>query len=1084
MFLHRSNRSERLVDRLAEVVRAPLADPLQPEVIVVQSKGMERWLAMELSSRLGVWANAEFPFPRRLLEQVYTTVLGEEKGAAAAFEQRALMWSIGALLPELIDAPAFEPIARYLAADPGARLRIQLAERIARVFDDYAVYRPELLLRWQRGEEQDWEALLWRALVARHGHGHQAVRAERLLAALERAPGAIAGLPARVCLFGIASLPPLYLSVLSALSRHLEIHLFLLSPSREYFAETSVGHPLLRSLGRLGREFQELLEERTQYVEDERDLYVDPASDSLLHALQSDILHLRERGASAHDAACLPIAAGDDSLAIHVCHGPMREVEVLHDQLTALLQDERLQPHEIAVMTPDIEIYAPVIEAVFGQSSGRPPIPYSVADRKSRGTHEVVLAFHALLDALQSRMSAGTVLDLLSFECIRRRFGIDSEQVDTLRAWVEESGVRWGVDAAHRAEVGQPELGDNTWRFGLDRMLLGYAMQGRERALYAAVLPYDPIEGGSAELLGGLAELCERLFGHRRGLGAPAQVRPLCERLSLLLSDMVDASGPSAREHELLRSALGAVADAADAAGFGGEIDLDTLRRQLESTLDEGLPARGLLSRGVTFCQLVPMRSIPFKVVCLIGMNDGVFPGPNPVLGIGRLNGPDRQRGDRSRRDDDRYMFLEALLGARERLIVSYVGRSIRDNAALPPSVLVGELLDAIASGFTPEGEASAADALARRARIEERLCVVHRLHAFSPRYFEAGADEPGASRLFSYSERDCEGARALLPGAPRSDPPLISGPLPPQDELREITLEELTSWVTVPIRSFCQRQLGLFLGEDLAPLSDREPIALEGLPKWQLGTELLRQRLTGADPQLLPAIARARGELPLGTVGALAAEEVLREVDTLARAALRLRGGERLPALPLAVEVDGVRITGTLHGLWPGGQVDASYSKVGRRFELTHFIRHVALNGELARHPRAGYPRRSALVAPTRDRGEIAEVGFAPIEDPDAILRVLLEIVRAARRAPLPFVYEAAREYAERAFDPRRPGLTDGLKRAEDAFGARFGASEDAYVKLFYPTFASLIRVEGPSSFTALAERVFAPFYRNRSVA
>lgn len=1085
MFLHRSNHSERLVDRLSEVVRRPLVDPLAPEVIVVQSKGMERWLAMELSARLGVWANARFPFPRHLLEQVYDAVLGEQAQAAVAFGDRTLTFSVAALLPDLLAEPAFAPLARYLDGDDG-RLQFQLAQRIARVLDDYGVYRPELLLRFERGEEQGWEALLFRALCARHGSLHPAARADRLLQALSRASTEpLAGLPERVCLFGISSLPPLYLSLLSALAPHVELHLFLLSPSREYFgdlrkaragtaqAEAPVGHPLLASLGRLGREFQELLEERTGYREDERDLYVDPGRGTLLRAVQSDILHLRDAAAPR-----LPIAADDDSIAIHVCHGPMREIEVLHDQLTALLEDSRLAPHDIAVMAPDIELFAPVIEAVFGQSSGRPQIPYSVADRKTKNTHEAVNALFSLLDALQSRMTASTVLDLLGFECVRRRFGIDSEELERVRAWVEESGVRWGVDAAHRGEVGQPELAQNTWRFGLDRMLLGYAMQGRGRELYSGVLPYDPIEGSAAELLGKLATLCERLFEQRGALAMPRPVARYCADLGRLVDDMLDLGPTGAHELELLRSALFGLAEAAHAGGFGAAIDLRSLRVQLERTLDERLPARGLLTRGVTFCQLVPMRSIPFQVVCLIGMNDGAFPGPNPVLGVGNLSDTGKRPGDRSRRDDDRYMFLEALLCARRKLIISYAGRSIHDNRVLPPSVLVSELIDTVAAGFEPAGSEPDAAPLDRRAAIEARLCVQHRLHAFSPRYFEADSDGP----LFSYSARDCEGSRAR--SGPRRQRPLLQTPLPVSAALTELTLDELCAWLTHPIRTFAQQQLGLHMGIDLAPLEDREPVALDALDSWKLGNGLLELALAGAEPSELLPIARARGELPLGTLGELECEQILPHALALSRATLQHRRGERLDPLPLAIDVDGLRITGALHDLFPGAHLTTSYSKVGKRFELVHFLKHVLLCCAQARDPQPGYPQRSVVVARGEGAGEIRVVEFEAMFDPEATLRALLALVRAGRTWPLPFTYDAGRAYAGCVFENGRD-RDAALRVAQRVFDdERIGDANDDYVKLFYPSFERLAQGASPHTFPEIATAVFEPFYRHRSLA
>ena len=354
MHVHRSNRTETLVDVLAAVVARPVGDATAPECIVVQGKGMERWLSMQLAQRFGVWANPLFPFPRKLIERAITVVLGPEGAPSACFEPETLMWAIAALLPAHLERPEFAPIRTYLTDDERGTKRSALAQRIADTFDQYVVYRPQMVIEWERGAGADWQAVLWRALVARYGATHIAARAAAFLAGVPTTPPR--GFPTRVSIFGISTRPPLYLQLPAALSAQVEIHLFLLSPSREYWADVrsqretiraharrgattdtldvTEGHPLLASLGRLGRDFQQVLEATGEYEETEADLYHDPGTGSMLATLQSDILRLVHRGRGG-DGAPLPHRRDDDSISVHACHGPMREVEVLHDQLLA-----------------------------------------------------------------------------------------------------------------------------------------------------------------------------------------------------------------------------------------------------------------------------------------------------------------------------------------------------------------------------------------------------------------------------------------------------------------------------------------------------------------------------------------------------------------------------------------------------------------------------------------------------------------------------------------------------------------------------------------------------------------------------
>ena len=1115
MFLHRSNRSERLVDELAEVVRAPLRDPFAPELIAVQSKGMERWLALELSARLPVWANARYPFPRHLLDAVFDAVLGEAPELHAPFAEQALSWSIAAQLPGLLAAPGFTSVARYLDGDhDGARL-LALSARLAHVFDDYGVYRPELLRAWaageqvgehdagssERGAERGFEPVLLRALLQRHGAGHLPARAERCVAAMQSGRYAPHALPQRLCLFGITSLPPLYLEVLHALAQHVETHLFVLSPSRAYFAElgrtraepfapagaldapdepdgndaNDGGHPLIASLGKLGRDLQQLLEQHGQYREHERDLYVDPGRGCLLHALQSDLLALENRGAPGAEPR-LPIAEGDDSIAIQICHGAMREVEVLHDQLVAMLEDETLEPHQIVVMVPEIEAYAPAIEAVFGAHSGRPAIPFSLADRRTRSTHALVDALFALIETLRGRMSAGAVLDLLGLDPIREHSGIAVEELGRVREWVEESGIRWGVDAAHRVREGQPAFAHNTWRFGLDRLLLGLALPGRDHALYGETAPLDDVEGSDGELLGKLSALCERLFAEQEALAAPRALDAWERDLERVMTAFLADQPATAPERESIRSALAALRGDAERAGFTAEVDVRSLLGLLEQRLDARLPARGLLARGVTFCQLVPMRSIPFEVVCLLGMNDGAFPRPSTPLSFDRMAEHGKRRaGDRSPRDDDRYMFLEALLCARRRLLISYVGRGIHDNRARPPSVVVGDLLDAIAQGFEPAGLPATTGAAARRKALNARLCVEQRLQSFSPRYFNG--EDP---RHFSYARHAARAAQALLSA---SRTPRAPGAVRVTSEpVRELTLDELVRFLGAPVRAFAQRRLGLYLGDELVPPPAREPVELDALEKWQLKEELLRAGLRGeALDALLPAL-RASGALPLGSVGNVVYRKLCAAIEPLAREARAEQAGEALAPLPVALELGSLRLHGTIGELWSRARVEASASRPGRRFELACFVQHVVLCCQLARTPLPGYPAQSVLLAADKD-GKVETTRFATPSQPEPLLRALLALYEAGQSAPLPFEYLVSRAYAECLC--KGGSEQDAIEKAASKFSEQQQRESivkpDAYVLTFYPRFDDLLHARGVPSFVEIARTIFDPFFMLR---
>jgi exodeoxyribonuclease V gamma subunit len=1022
--LHRSNRTEALAGMLARVLETPLRDPLARECIVVQRRGMERWLAMQLAERHGICAGVEFLFPRRFLrERLFAPLLGADAAGPEVFEPARLTWEIAALLPALTGEPSFAQVRGYLEHDPSPRRRLALARRIAEVFDDYALYRPELVRRWEAGAEPaDWQAQLWRALIARRGALHGAALVERASEQLARADPDAARLPERVCVFGLSSLPPLYLSALRALAERREVHVFALAVARP----GAKLHPLLASLGRTGREFHDQLEAHGAITVEES--WSDPLAPapSILRRLQADLLAPR--------AATEPFdaAPGDASLSVHVCHGAMREAEVVRDQvLDAFAADPSLGLHDVAILTPDVATYGPLLEAVFACQDAPQRLRLSIADRAPLQADALAQALDAAVGLVRGRMGAAEVMDLLGRECVRGRFELAGADLEVLRGWVERSGIRWGVDAEHRAREGQPRLAQNTWRRGLERLLLGWAA-GQDARL-GEVLSEPCASAGPIELLARFAGFCETLFTLRERL---LEARPAGEwagELALALERLVDSSTAEAAEQERrLRGVLERVSAAARASGFGDPVPLEAYWAEVRRALSETAhaPTHAFLSGAITVCELVPMRSLPFRVVAVLGLGDEAFPRRELRPDFDRL-AREPVRGDPSRRDEDRELFLEALLCARDRLILAYPGRSPRDGAELPPSVVVDELLDVLGAGFRRDGQPL----------DRQRLPLVHPVHPFSPRYFSG--EDP---RLFSFDARAQRACAAA--GPPVLPRPFLEGELPADPKpLLEVSLEELGSFLRHPARWFCQHRLGLSLGPLDGPLEEREPLELDALERWSIGSELLAARLGGGDPAHTLEAVRLRGELPPGQLGNWQGIHLLEEAEQRWQKALATGRGLAARAVEIDAPLGSVQIRGRLTGLdADGALVSIQFGRLERAREVPVWVRHVAANWAL------GPTRTWMFGAPAQDGGPSA-VGFEPVSEPAVLLAEWLHWLEEGGRRPLPLYCEASRVYAAR----RLGGATAGeaLASARSCFEreahlpAPPGESSDPYVAL-----------------------------------
>ena len=990
---HQSNRLERLMDALEGVIAVPPEAVFAPETVLVQSQGMARWLAMEIARRQGICANLDCPFPAayawRLLSQAGDCA--EDSPYAPA----ALAWSIFAILAERGREAVFAPVAAYVEGeDPEARL-FGLARQVAQVFDIYLLYRPELLERWSAGDRDEgharWQAALWRALEERHGPCHRVVLHRRFMEMVDDDFLDRAGVPARLALFGIPALPPALVELFAAVSRSRDVHVFSLVPCREFWFDLVDEKALLRvaatgeagalhleqgcrllvGLGRVGREYQTLLQEIEPQVDEQ--YFETPSTDTALGRVQADLLDGRPPAPGAG------LDADDHSIEIVAAHSPMREVEILADTLRRMLDEEDdLEAGDLLVMTPDIDRYAPLVEAVFG--SGEVNLPYAVADRPPVSALE--LAFFDLLTLAGSRFTAAGVLEFAAREPVRRRFGITDDDLECFRLWIEDSGIRWGLDPEHRAGCGLPtaDSADVTWRHGLDRLLLGYALPAPAAAakMFQGLLPCAAVDAGARERLTALLDLHAALAAFAREASRP---RPLAEWQTLLsrtLETFLAADDNGERALKAIRAALDAMGAAAATAVNERPVGLPVVRAALTDALGRTAGGRNFLSGRITFCQLVPMRSIPFAVICLLGMNHGDFPRQDQRPNFDLAAAAPR-RGDRSRREDDRYLFLETILSARRRLYLSHVGRSERDNRPQPPAVVVSELLDHLAArhGLTLEA--------AWRRFVRE-----HPLQPFSGRYFDG--------TMPSRSRRDYEIARRLGGNIPH--PPLAPPASRPWEAPDRVTVGALVSFFLHPVKYYLRSVLGADLEARYALPPERECLEVD-----QLGRYRLMDAVTGL------AEARQRDLVPIGSMGEVEHNDCTAEALAHGR---RLDAWRRGDPQPVAIHLDagGVRVVGELllyeGRLVLGRPVKEAGVKDLIRMSLFHLLVCAALPDEA---PETVFVSREKTLL--LEFEAMAASNFA----------TLIDFFKQGHGRPLPFAPESAKSY-----------LTAARKKEHDA--------------------------------------------------
>lgn len=1218
--LIQSNQMEVLCAHLAAYLTQPLAFArlLSNEHILVQSPGMSTWLRLEIAKQNGIAAALEFPLPSSFTWQLCHDLLPDVP-KDNAFTKAAMTWKLMQLLPRMLQDDAFGPLRHYLshqqsstnAADASEQHNTrdmtaddiklyQLCGRIADIFDQYLVYRPDWILAWEQNEQPDsltkplnedqrWQPILWRALIAfnrdelNQSHYHRANLHSDLIAALNNPDTSLAKLPQRLFVFGISSMAPQTLEVLYHLASRIDVIVLGLSPCQHYWGDIvdprnrarmavqyagkrqlaelwedklEVGNPLLANNGKMGRELLDmLLELPTEHCDFGDDVYCEPCDDpnsphsnaSMLHGVQYDILEMqtldRVLGPDAELYQNVEnrrlLKRDDESIRVKSGHSPLREVETLHDHLLELLSnDVDLTPKDIVVMMPDVAAYAPYIDAVFSAKHGLHYIPYAIADRGAAQESPLINSFLNLLGINQSRFGLTDILSILEVPAILRRFQLDDDELQLIRRWLDEAGVRWGRDEQSRLKQGVPAFEQNSWAFGIKRLILGYALSD-DAPLYQDHLVVTGIEGQSAQALGKLLNFIEVLDETAQILAQPQVGALRLAELTELLDAFYDTDEDEREQLQEIRDAIAALGQELLSAGrpldtsplafsldisplaplaqeriSGLSLSIEVLQQWFNQRLTESRVGQRYLAGSVNFCTLMPMRSIPFKVVCLLGMNDGVYPRVQHPVGFDLMAHFGARKGDRSRRLDDRYLFLEALLSAREQLYISYIGRSERDNSERIASMLVSELIEYCQLCYLPEALLIQSQKAAGPIDPEDaekalyNAIVSHQpLQPFDPKLYQAteknddknGSNIDGSGRTpnssgigQSYSlqwcppNADAAGTHAgrfigaqtrIMLDADEQDSVPVPEPEPEPDseheqqQSKQVDVSALIRFFRNPAQYFFNRTLKVDLSLNIQADDNDEPFSLNALERYMLQAQLLDdaidQGLTEPDIELIKRL-KASGTLPMQPFDDLLLRQYQHDIKPLIGRTLFLKGEQASSHADIKLVFDlpitagksqQVLLQGRIDDISPKGLVNYRPGSAHGRDVLRLYLRHLCLMA-------MGHTHASYLL----DMGHFHALAPITAERAHALLADLLVLFYQGQQHPLCFMPRTSLAYVscEGEHDER---LQQALPEWLDEQSQLGEGNEPHYQRLF-----SFPRDFSEESFGGLAERIYRP--------
>ncbi len=1078
------NRLEKLSDILISEMANSCNDAknclFKREIIVVQSKGMEKWLSMRIAEKTGISANISFPFPKSF---VYEELLHRESGADY-FDTDAMAFRVMNVLPDLISSDqsgVFSAPGNYVGDTAGeAKLKLyQLSCRIANLFDQYMVYRPRMLLGgWKdngSGIKLDQSKSVWQKLlferISRDLHSDIPAKLFLdIISRLDSAPSEILhrslrNIPPRIFIFGISVMPPLFLEIFMALSKAIDVHFFHMSPCMEYCGDvvpeksaikesikkgldrrqlhTDSTNSILNSMGKYWSDFSSLITDRLEGNEEE--FFVKSEGKDVLSAVQNAVLTLQT-----------PVGREQINglnIQFHSCHNRMREVEILFDNILRFIDEDGISPRDILVLSPDVGAYAPFIKAVFdtpehpSANGGNPKyIPYSISDRKIETESPVFKAFSAILSLPDERYRASLVADVLDIECVRRKFDIGIGDMSKIRRWISEVNINWGIDLEYRTASGFPAFEEGSWRQGLQRLVLGFALGTEDNSRTWSAIendhdsyrisPYDKIEEGDAIVLGKFANFAEKIFETGKQVSKDRTLSEWSEFLIALLDKFIKVDSDNSRQAERLRASLARLSEIEILSGYSNDVPAKIVLEHIKENLSKGGVEASFMVGGVTFCEMLPMRSIPFKVVCMLGMNDGDFPRKNIRYGFD-LMADSPLKCDRDLKLEDRLLFLEAIISARRHLHISYIGQSMEDNAEIPPCGPVCDLMWYLTETF---------------GCAKNEIFTKHPLQAFSYRNYMQG----GKEIQLSYSRNNFLAAVELVKLGDKKTSHVFwpYGQKLQRSELdSNFKMEELSRFLISPTRYFLKNILGIRLYDgNMNLIDDHEILELDPRKAYNVRATLLEKYLRtpnqdSIEYEDLYRELKADGLLPPEPFAASAFRDILHRIVQLS-CGFKAIIDEFLPAeiQDFTIDIDeNLKLSGRISGIYSKGENKIHAfcvpAKKSVKNNLEAWVKHLILNA-------AGYKTESKVIFYDEDRPTV----FSALEKEEAVsnLSSLVRQYKDGCSYPLPFFPETSYEFVRNKTG--RDSENSAISKAETKYAGNEytggGESSDPYVR------------------------------------
>ncbi len=876
--LYISNDIDKLALKLASNIESSPLELYQKEVIVVQTDGMSSWISLKLAENNKVFSNFDFLSPNKLLFELFRIAGIYNSGI---YDTNNLKWIIFDILDEQEFKSRFYQVYLYFQNDKIKQL--QLATKIADLYDQYVIYRPDYIRLWNENKSPEiktylanhekWQKWIWQKIKEKIGD--KAIDKVQMRDALikkfddENFISKVKSKFPRISLFGFSLFTLFHIEVfMSALKELVDVDFYLTNPSPEDYwfkdikdktrvkiekssgisteeLKLAVGNQLLMNQGRTAKDLYNMLFDIDEIfnIMDNESYVNPPVKDSLLHTIQNEVYY---NIPNVNRDIIPEKLLNDGSITIASNYTEVREVENLYSYLLKQIEENNYKLKDIIVQTSDIDLYTPIIKAVFDNAKVK--IPYSIADRSYAGNDNLIGVLKQLLSLQKDEFSSEDILQLLDFGAIRRKFDISN--IRTIRILVKMANIRHGINGSP-----QNDTVFVSWKYGLERILLGYAMKTDSLITLPnrdyEILPLEIAEGDFAKEGLKLKSFVDTLIHFVNKRSRPKFIAEWREYIIDFINQILEISDDSINDLNYIFDKLSFSDEIIDI--LDEKISYEVFSNAFIDSLYSNNRSSRFISGKITFCSMIPMRSIPYKVVAVLGLNVKTFPRKQTDISFDLIRFEHR-KGDRNLKETDKYLFFETLLSAKEKLYLSYIGINIKDNSDLPPSPVLDELIDYIS--LKSEVDISSSNVILR-----------HAIDNYDTKYYSDLDSKYYTYLAYGYSKDSVNLEK-------KSENKSIA-------PIKYIDFTGLRKFIENPVKWYFTKSLNINYYENSILLPETEIFELDRLEKYKLKSEIIKNKNSQFYPESIKK-KMIKGELPLKNMASFELESTIEELNPI----------------------------------------------------------------------------------------------------------------------------------------------------------------------------------------------------------